>query len=83
MARSRDAGARDHFEDVLQMAMCLAVTSEHAEFGGRDAAALRLFDFEFRARSQPFESVHQRLAVGARVDQRAHRHISADAGERV
>ena len=27
--------------------------------------------------------VHKRLAVGARVDQRANRHVSADAGERV
>ena len=78
-----DAGIRDDLENVFQMAMRFAVTADHAKLRGRDAAPLGLLDLELRARAQRFERLHKHLAVGARVDERANRHISADSGERV
>ena len=74
---------RDDVENVLQMPVPLSIAADHTKLRGRDPAPLGLFHFERRARAQLFERLHKLLAVGAGIDQRANRHVSADAGERI
>jgi hypothetical protein len=68
---------------MFQMPMAFCVAAQHAKLRGRDAAPLGLLHFELGARAEFFERLHQLMPTGAGVDQRAHRHVSADSGERV
>ena len=61
----------------------LASPADHAKFRSCDSAALGLLDLEFRAGAQAFERRSSAALIGAGVDQRANRHVSADAGEGV
>ncbi len=76
-------GVRDDLENMFQMPMGFAVPAKHTEFRSCDAAPLGFFHLELCAGTKRVQRLNKRLAVGARVDKCAHRHISADAGERV
>ena len=78
----------DHRQDVFQMAVAVAVTiaflgRNHTEFRGGDAAAAGLLHFKLRAGIQALQRVDQGPGGCARVQQRADRHVPADAGKRV
>jgi hypothetical protein len=65
------------------MAVILRFASDHAKLGRRYTSPLGPLNLELRANVQAVERFEQRDSVGAGVDQCAHRHVSADPGERV
>ena len=70
----------------MAVALILAVIirrRDHAKFRSSDAPAPGLLDLKLRSGIEGFERVDQRLGRGARVQQRANRHVPADAGKSI
>ena len=63
--------------------MLLRLFHSHAELGSADALPLDRFERNGRAHLQRMDRRRDRIAVRARVGQRADRHIAADARERI
>ena len=79
-------GERTGFDDFLnmrQMAMFLLFGGQDGELRGGNTATFGLVAAELRAQVQALESSLQTIPGGTGVQESAHRHIAADAGERV
>src|ERR1700681_1723833 len=70
----------------MAVAMALAVMirrRDHAKFRSSDAPPPGLLDLKLRSGIEALERVDQRAGRSARIQQRAHRHIPADAGKSI
>jgi hypothetical protein len=56
---------------------------QHVNFGRADAAAVHASNFECCADIQGFDGPLKKLAWNSSVDQRAKKHVTADAGEAI
>ena len=77
----------DHPQDVFQVTVAVTLIAllgrNHPKFRSRDAAAAGLLHLEFRTHVEALQSVDQRPGRRSRIQQRAHRHVSANTRKRV